>query len=115
VTAERLDIVIEQGTTFILELTYLDANDAPIDLSGYTAQMQIRPQHGSPVVLAEFSTSETSIIMTGAGIISIQISDEETRAYKWKRGVYDLEITSGGGIVTRLIEGSASVTPEVTK
>ena len=28
--------------------------------------------------------------------------------------VYDIEITSGAGTVTRLMEGSVTVTPEVT-
>jgi len=30
-------------------------------------------------------------------------------------GVYDLEIVSGGGVVTRILEGTYSVRPNISK
>ncbi len=30
-------------------------------------------------------------------------------------GVYDLELVSAGGVVTRLLQGAATVSPEVTR
>ena len=41
--AGRYLLTIEQGATTDLLLEYKDSNGNPVDLSGYTARMQIRP------------------------------------------------------------------------
>jgi hypothetical protein len=43
------------------------------------------------------------------------VSDEDTGAIDWDGGVWDLEIVHPGGEVTRLAQGSVSVSPEVTR
>jgi hypothetical protein len=55
-------------------------------------------------------------VITGAtGLINITITATQTTALLPDLYVYDLEITSGAGVVTRLIEGSAIVSAEVTR
>jgi hypothetical protein len=34
--AGKYNFIIEQGTTFTLELQYKDSNSVPVDLTGYT-------------------------------------------------------------------------------
>lgn len=50
-----------------------------------------------------------------AGTIVINITAAQTTALTAGNYVYDLELTSGGGFVTRILEGKFVITPEVTQ
>ena len=49
------------------------------------------------------------------GIITVAMTASVTAAIEEGIYVYDLEITSGAGIVTRLLQGEVTVNPEVTR
>jgi hypothetical protein len=114
--AGKLNMVIEQGTTFNPILTYTDENNVAIDLTGYTARMQIRLKRTSAAFLHELTTEGVGIVLGGvAGTITLLITDTDTMAFTFKSAVYDLELISAGGIVTRLLRGSVSLSTEATK
>lgn len=115
--AGKYDLLIEQGATLQLNLVYKDANGDPIDITSYTARMQVRRDYNSPTPLLDLTTENGCIILGGAaGTISIEASDDMTRAIPAKVGVYDVElIAPGNGVVTRIIQGAVTVSPEVTK
>jgi len=48
------------------------------------------------------------------GILSISLTANQTAALDPERYVYDVEITSGTGSVTRVLEGIITVRPEVS-
>lgn len=115
-SAGDYNIIIEQGATYNPVLTWLDSTNTAVDLTGATARMQIRRNTKSTTVLEEITTENGGITLGGvAGTISLLISDTATAAYTWKTGVYDLEIISSGGVVTRLMRGTVEVIPEVTR
>lgn len=108
-SAARWPITIEQGTTWDPVLTLRDT-----DLTGYTARMQIRTDDGQ--LLEELTTGNGRITIDGpAGQIRLLLTDTETSAYEWEQGVYDLELVSPGGHVDRLVQGTVTVDPEVTR
>jgi hypothetical protein len=114
--ASTYDILIEQGATFMLSAIWRDAGGSPIDLTGYTARMQVRQKVTS--ANAELSlTSQAGDITLGdeAGTIVVLVSAGDTAALSIRRGVYDLELESTSGVVTRLLEGVVTVSPEVTR
>jgi len=114
--AEEYDITIEQGATFQLQITWKDRDNIAIDLTGFTARMQIRRRVGADEVLAEATTENGYITLGGnEGTIEISIPASITKEFDFKRGVYDLELESSGGIVTRLIQGCVYVSREVTR
>jgi hypothetical protein len=87
----------------------------PIDLTGYTARMQIREKITSETVLETLTTENGKILIdTSQKTISLVLSAEMTAAYAWKSGVYSLEMVKDG-VVTGLIYGSVSVEREVTR
>lgn len=86
----------------------------PINLSSYTARMQIRQSAGG--TLYETLTTENGGITLDAteNTISLLISDSATEAYTWSRGKYDLEMISPAGRVYLLMRGNVRVESEVT-
>jgi len=115
-TAANHDIIIEQGATFRLNLLWKDSLGAPINLTGYTARMQVRRKHSDPTILLNFTTENGAIVLGGAaGTIAVTGLATLTDDLPAKPSVYDLELVSSGGVVTRLVQGAATITPEVTK
>lgn len=105
----------QQGANFDCTFTWSDENNVAIDLTGFTAIMQVREDYDG-ALLTEFNTTDGSITLGGAaGTIRLEKSAAETQTWSAANYVYDLELTSGAGFVTRLIEGFFIVSPEVTK
>lgn len=111
----KYNIVCPQGSTFVKQIIYT-IDDAPVNLSGFTARMQVRGSYSSENFVLELSTENGGITLGGAlGTIDIFISDAVTQSIRAKEYVYDLELVSSGLQVSRLIEGKFLVTPEVTR
>ena len=117
----KLNLLVPQGTTWSKQLNWIDSDDDPVPLAGYTARMQVRKTvatQGTPVLSL---TTENGRITLGPGDGEILLSIDATTTaalptnrvkQTWR---YDLELVSGGGAVTRLLEGKFVVTPEVTR
>lgn len=115
-TPAKLKFTIYQGATFRRRLRWLQPDRTPMDLSGCTARMQVRAEVESPAVLLTLTTEDGRIALGGtAGTIDLIVSDGDTAPLAWGCGVWDLEIEHPGGDVTRLAQGSISVSPEVTR
>ena len=113
--ATTYDITIEQGATFSQVITYKESGVA-INLTGYTARMQVRSTLESATSVVELTTANSRIALGGAaGTITLTISATDTAALTAGRGVYDLELVSGSGIVTRLLQGVATISRNVTR
>lgn len=112
--AGRYDITVEQGSTFNLTLTYKDQRGYVIDLTGYSARMQMRSAVTSNTVAMELTTANGRIAIDPLlGKITLQIAAADTATLSGT-GVYDLELVNGA-IVQRILEGSYTISPEVTR
>lgn len=88
----------------------------PVDLTGCTARMQIRPSVDSSDVLLELTTANNRIVLGGVdGTINLLLTAAETSAITWLAGTYDLEIIMSTGKIRRLMYGGVSVSKEVTR
>lgn len=113
--ATTYDLLIEQGATFSQLVTYKESGVA-VNLTGYTARMQVRSTLESASTVVELTTANGRIALGGAaGTITLTISATDTAALTAGRGVYDLELVSGSGIVTRLLQGVATISRNVTR
>jgi hypothetical protein len=110
-SAGTYNFTIEQGTTFSRVLT-LQENSSAMNLTGYSVASQMRSTHDSSTVVATFSGSVTN---ASSGQITLSLTNSQTSAIEEAIYVYDVEITSGAGAVTRILEGNITVTPEVTR
>ncbi len=105
------NIFIDQGSDFSLTVDVQNALGNALDLTGYTIAAQMRKTYGSTNASATFSTSHNG----ANGQVVMQLADSVTAALESGRYVYDLNITSGAGDKTRVVEGQAIVTPGVTR
>lgn len=110
------DLSIEQGSTFPLSIVWRDPLKVPIDLTGYSAAMQVRKTYSDPTALITASTANGKITLGGIlGTVSVVIPASDTSSVSFKRGVYDLELTSPTGVVSKLLRGDVEMIPEVTR
>lgn len=120
--AGTYNITCEQGSTFsrIITVEYPDPADPsatlPWDFTGYTGRMQIRRTIESATVMIELTTENNGIEYTDEenGEITIRMTAEQTAALETS-GVYDLEIINTSDEVSKLIKGTFTLLPEVTR
>jgi hypothetical protein len=127
--AGRYLLTIEQGSTTDLLLEWKDSNGEPVDSSGYTARMQIRPSVDSSTTYLSITNtlsndgtglnltpeSASVVLPRTSGSIGLFISAASSSNLNFAEGVYDIELQSNGGIVTRLLEGLVKLSKEVTR
>lgn len=105
------EITIEQGATFNTTVNVTDVYNASVNLYGYSASSQMRKSY--------YSTTAQTITSTVTGIangeITLSISSANTANLTPGRYVFDLIINDGNDVVTRVIEGIATVLPSVTR
>lgn len=120
-SALRANFVIEQNATFdpVVRLK-IKGTDDPVDLTGFTALMQIRKTRGDDTVLVQLSTDSlpeddgTITIDALNGLLVLFIDDAVTATFPEGYGVYDILLTAPSGRRSRPIEGSITFSPGST-
>ena len=109
--AGTYNFVLDQGATFTRQLTVKDDGSA-MNLTGYSVASKMRSTHDSSTVVGTFTCT---ISNASGGVILMTMPSSTTGAIEEGMYVYDIEITGSTGIVTRLMEGTVTVNPEVTR
>ena len=104
------NLIIDQGSAFSSTITVTDNDGNVVNLTNYTYAGKIKKSYDSSTSVS-FATPTTP---GSNGQIAITLTDTVTKAMEPGRYVYDVEITSSGGVTTRVVEGQAEVTPGVT-
>lgn len=113
----KYNIVAEQAATYQLNITWNDSNGQPVDLTNFHAKMQIRLGFNEPDAIVTVDDTDGITLGGELGTIAIVISAEQTALLRAPQVfVYDLRMTNDlGGEVTRLIEGTFTTIPAVTR
>ena len=118
-TAGTYNFTIEQGADLNKTLTfYTDSTrTSTVDLSTHTIAMQIRKEKSSVDTIDELSSGTARIDTTnaGSGIIILKWPSSISSKFNFDKAVYDLELTTAGGVVSRPLEGTITLSKEVTK
>jgi len=114
-TVPKVPLKIPQGTTYVHEFNYVDTAGVAIDLTGYSARLQMRDEVESVAFFYEALSGADLVIDPLLGRITMTISSTDTEAFTILKGVYDLEIIAPSTAVTRIVKGSVTVDPEVTR
>lgn len=112
--AGQYRIIIDQGATYSQVITWKDSN-GPINVTGYTARMQVRPTIASSTTTLSLTTENGGIALGGAaGTITLAVSATATAALAEGKYVYDLELVTGADVY-RVVMGTFTVRGEVTR
>jgi len=108
--ATKANILIDQGSDFTTTITITDNDGDIIDLSDYTGAAQMRKHYTS-----SNATSFSVSISPETGGVTLSLTSAQTSNLVAGRYVYDCELTSSSNTVSRVVEGIATVTPQVTR
>ena len=115
------DFCIDQNATLTKVFTWMTrtcppgtvgAQPAPVDLTGWTAAMQIRPYALSTDLL--FDATPYITLGGPAGTITLSIPGGITASMSWFSGVYDMLLADPDGNITKLLSGDVDVCPGIT-
>lgn len=119
---------VEQGASFGLSIEYSNGSGVPIDLSSFShARMQ---WNANDQTVYQFTTNNTNSGLylfefgspLSSGLINFKLPASTTGGFNFTEADYDLEIETisdfypgGGPQVIKLLQGSVTVVPEITK
>lgn len=108
-----IELYVDQGATYTntIDLTD-DSTNAPMNLQGYTVSSQMRRSYYSANATANIVCTITD---SANGKVSMVLSSANTANINPGRYVFDLVTTDSFGVVTRILEGTVTVTPRVTR
>jgi len=107
---------IPQGADWDVSIRYIE-NGTAIDLTTYTARMQVRKGYGKDLIIELSTAAGTIQLGSGAGTtpnVILKFTSAATSALSQYEGVYDLELTSPAGLVLKFLEGKWELRREVT-
>jgi hypothetical protein len=112
--AGSYNFTIEQGATFNLLMTWKIDNVA-VNLTGYTARLQARIDVDETDTILSLTTGAGITLGGAAGTITLDQTATQTAVLPKGEYVYDLELQTSGGTVTRLLQGELNISAEVTR
>lgn len=112
--AGTYNIEIEAGATFSRALQWKSGNIA-VNLAGCTARLMARTSYAETNTTLSLTSPSACLSISNATTGNIAIALDPATTANLVDGVYDLEIVFGSGAVTRLLSGTLTVSPEVTR
>lgn len=115
---------VYQGATWDEEITLRNADQTPMNLTGFEARMQVRATIDSSTVLLTLNNANTrlTVVDATAGKLHLLVAAEDTAllplAFERQRYVYDLELvrpSPAPEYVRRVLQGRINCYPEVTR
>lgn len=123
------NLIVEQGADWTYAFRWL-RNGEPMDVSDWTATMQVREEPSSATVLLELSDANGRITRGDPGVLNLLLTGTQTAAIAFARyrapvtiggrlvtllGAYDLRVVSAEDYAVRLVAGLLYVSPGVTR
>lgn len=120
VTAVTADTITINAINALAYTDYISGGvveyNEPVDLTGFTARMQVRTKLEDTTILHELTTENSGIVIDNIlKTITLKITAAETTLFTFTTAVYSLELISSGGEVSPFAGGTISVIKEVTR
>lgn len=111
--ATTINLIINQKASFQVQLNVLNSNNAPLNLTGYTANAKFK----TDITASDDSATAFTTTFANAtnGSIVIALSPTQTAEMQLGKYVYDVAITNNStNFKTRVVEGRITVSGGVT-
>ena len=105
------NLFVDAGASYSNIISVAATNGQPLNLTGYTVASQMRKSYQS----SQAFNFTASIYDAATGKVRLQLTPDQSRAIPAGRWLYDVEITSPSGTVTRVVEGIVTVNSEITQ
>lgn len=127
--APSINIRFDKGKTLKPVFYYLSPANAVIDLTGYTARMQVRldttsvdppiwdlttENAGLAIVTGTATLADGTTVLLAQGI-KLNVTATQTAAVTWDKAIFDIELIEPGLDVLPFIKGTLTPSPEVTR
>jgi hypothetical protein len=109
--AAYVELYMDQGTTFnnVINITD-DVTNAVVNVSGYTITSQMRRSYYSANATSNIVCTITS---AANGEITMSMASANTANIKSGRYLFDVKTIDTSNVVSRILEGIITVTPQV--
>ena len=118
----RTNFDIDQGSDFTLNMSLLDADDQPIDLTGAKILGQVKKTASTEIVETEFdfvpidlANGEFIISLPAIKTSQLKVSPSYAAERTITQYAYDVKIIYSDGTINRILSGILSISPEVTR
>jgi len=109
-----------QGDNFRLNIVYYDSSNNLVNLSGYSAVLEVRDQPGGSILCTSgsigsipasgaYSGQYISTPSASSGTLQINIPGDQTHNFNYPRSSYQVRVQSSGGIKDTLATGWITV------
>jgi len=112
---EEVNFKVVQGDTFAIRVIYKNSNGTPINLSGYSARMDIRNEPSGKILCASINEQSGITITPSTGVLDIQFNPSQTRKFTLPSAAYQLQIRSSNGTQTTILKGYISTSSAVIR
>lgn len=110
---DTYDLEIVKGSTYSLNVTLKDGSNTPIDLTDYSISGYLKYKYSDATKLLAFNIEKLAPF--SGGNITISIPATGTAVLPVSYGFYDIELVhSSLGTTSKILNGKASIYPEVT-
>lgn len=110
--ATKTLITLEQGTDYSLQIIVTDSlTGSGLNLTDYTAACKLRKHWASSTAYSLTATVSNAPL----GEVTLSANNTTTSSIPPGRYLFDVEITSNTGIVSRALEGTVTIKPEITR
>lgn len=106
------ELTVDQGTNYESTLDLVADDGTAINVTNYIFSGQIRKSYYSNNATASFTIS---VANAANGNVIISLNAATTTNIKAGRYLYDVKMTDTANVVTRVVEGIITITPQVTK
>jgi hypothetical protein len=111
--AAYVELYMDQGSTFNNTLNITDdLTNASVNISGYVVRSQMRRSYYSANASAIINCTITD---AAQGEIVLNLPAANTANIKAGRYLFDVETVDTFGTTSRILEGTITVTPEITR
>ena len=104
-------LTVEQGVDLALQVNVQDSTGATYSLAGASAAAQIRDDYNGALLAAFTVTTNTGV----TGRLDLAMSAVTASSLPLSGGRWDLLLTTSAGTKVRLLNGSVTISGEVTE
>jgi len=105
------NLYIDQGSSYSITITLDDVFGDIYDLTGYTAESQMRRSYYSANTSAQFAVTLNS----GTGALTLSLDSANSSTLIYNQYVYDTILIDSSNNATRILEGIVYVSPSVSR